>query len=255
MMNARTVCLSHAAITAIFLCAASPALAEIYKWKDADGSVTLSNQPPADRSKVTELTKIEDINTVPSDQHPKEPLAAQPEIRGTDSTLALPESVTPELEVPAGKAESASPAPQLAPAITPTPRPALVTAPPTTLLQQEPVTLLPRESGAPQREAEIPPARVIPRSTHTEAVQDPCLTSSDPKCYQRNKDRYHPYLGYAPGIQSTGTTTEPGAGGVARGGQGAAPNVVAPRSSAHALPPGSASPAAVSTAKQPNAMR
>lgn len=254
MMNARTVCLSHAAITAIFLCAASPALAEIYKWKDADGSVTLSNQPPADRSKVSELTKVEDINTVPSDQHPKEPLAAQPEKRGTDSTLALPESVIPKLEVPAGKAESASPAPQLAPAITTTPRPVLVTAPTTTLLQQEPVTLLPREAGALQRESESPPARVIPRSRHTEAVQDPCLTSSDPRCYQRNKDRYHPHLGYAPGMQSTGATTETGAGGVV-GGQMAAPNLVAPKSSAHALPPGSTSPAALSTAKQPNAMR
>ena len=29
----------------------------------------------------------------------------------------------------------------------------------------------------------------------TETVRDPCLRSSDPSCYEKNKDRYDPYLG------------------------------------------------------------
>lgn len=43
-----------------------------------------------------------------------------------------------------------------------------------------------------------PPPRAHRRGILTEAVRDPCLRSPDPNCYARHKDKYHPYLGYAP---------------------------------------------------------
>lgn len=74
-------------------------------------------------------------------------------------------------------------------------------------------------------EASAKPASAVPRVT-AEAVQDPCLRSSDPKCYERNKDRYHPYVGYMPGAQprGIGTTSSVGAGGAVGGSFPAAPS-------------------------------
>jgi hypothetical protein len=57
---------------------------------------------------------------------------------------------------------------------------------------------------------------LVPRGAR-EAARDPCLRSSDPKCYERHKDDYHPYLGYRPGptsVPPVGSTTARGAGGV-----------------------------------------
>ena len=51
----------------------------------------------------------------------------------------------------------------------------------------------------------------------TDAVQDPCLRSSDPQCHEKNRDKYHPYLGYAPGAgraAPVGATSAAPAGGV-----------------------------------------
>jgi hypothetical protein len=33
-----------------------------------------------------------------------------------------------------------------------------------------------------------------------QAARDPCLRSSDPRCYEKNRDSYIPYLGYVPGV-------------------------------------------------------
>src|SRR5688572_24873877 len=98
---------------------------------------------------------------------------------------------------------------------------------PVTLVPREPVTLLPKDPASPPRETEAPP-RVFPRSTHTSAVQDPCLRSPDPRCHERNKANYHPLLGYSPGSAPQGVGASSGAagGGVVSGGvvSGAARN-------------------------------
>jgi hypothetical protein len=59
--------------------------------------------------------------------------------------------------------------------------------------------------------------RSVPRGAR-EAARDPCLRSSDPKCYERHKDHYHPYLGYVPGtpvstLAPVGATSVSSAGG------------------------------------------
>lgn len=254
MMNARTVCSVRIAIAALFLCGGPVAYAEMYKWIDAEGSETYSNQPPADRSNIRDLTKIEDINTVPLNKPPAPPAAVDREIHSSESVSPQAESATMP-EVPAAKAESvlATPAP---PAAKPEP-PIVNVLPPATLLPQEPVTLLPRDPGAATREAEGPPPRVYPRSTHTGAVQDPCLVSSDPKCYQKNKDSYHPYMGYTPGIQSTGASSGAGAGDTV-GGQIPAPQsavIPPPRRGAQALPPGSSMSSPAAGSPKPSAIR
>lgn len=132
------------AIAALFIGSAPAAHAVMYKWIDAEGSVTYSNTPPTDPGQVTELTKIEDMSTVPADKRPKESGATDREKSSGGSVVAQPE-----------------------------------------------------------------------------AVRDPCLRSSDPKCHERNKDRYHPYLGYAPGTTrpaaAVGASSVSGAGGAVGG--------------------------------------
>jgi hypothetical protein len=81
-------------------------------------------------------------------------------------------------------------------------------------VQRQPETA--PQPAAAQREADS--AQRAPRGVQAEAVRDPCLTSSDPKCYERNKDRYHPYLGYSPtpvqpATPAIGTSSPAGAGG------------------------------------------
>jgi Domain of unknown function (DUF4124) len=109
--------------------------------------------------------------------------------------------------------------------------------PPPADMRKPEVTVVHPEPAAPRREAEtIPqpivgaereaPRRVTPRSTSTLAVQDPCLTSSDRTCHQKNSGDYHPYLGYSPGAgtpPATGATRAAGAGGVVAGAGGAPP--------------------------------
>jgi hypothetical protein len=83
------------------------------------------------------------------------------------------------------------------------------------------------------------PARAAVRSNVPLAVQDPCLTSSDRYCYQKQSGNYRPYIGYSPGapaaaetpqaagLSATGATAgEAGSGAVAGG--SAAPQSVLP---------------------------
>lgn len=192
MAGARNIRSLRAAIAAIVLALAPAAHAVVYKWVEEDGKVIYSKEPPPDPGKVSELTRIDDLELVP-------------EKPGSDNAVATPLS----------------------------PRE------PVTLIPREPVTLLPRDPAAPSREAEAPPPRVFPRSTHTGAVQDPCLTSPDPRCHERNKANYHPFAGYSPGPapQAVGASSSASAGG-AVGGQ---VQVSAPAPKRSALPPASAS--------------
>jgi hypothetical protein len=91
-----------------------------------------------------------------------------------------------------------------------------------------------------------PAARAGVSPLQPEAVRDPCLRSSDPKCYERNRAAYVPYLGYSPSaagqLSITGVGATSGATGVgtlAGGAPPPAPKLTAPKASAYALPPGS----------------
>jgi hypothetical protein len=188
MAGAHDIRFLRAAIAAIVLVLAPAAHAVVYKWVEEDGKVIYSNEPPPDPGKVSELTRIDDLQ--PADLAPREPV---------------------------------------------------------TLIPREPVTLAPRESAPAQREVEAPPPRIIPRSTHTGAVQDPCLVSPDPRCHERNKGNYHPSAGYVPPSgavpQQVGTTAGAGAGGAVGGQVPAPPSAVVPpkQRGVQALPPGSTS--------------
>jgi hypothetical protein len=64
------------------------------------------------------------------------------------------------------------------------------------------------------------PRRVTRWRGHTETVRDPCLISSDPTCYERNKENYDPRLGYAPSVLRAETgegATSTSAGGFIAG--------------------------------------
>lgn len=67
-----------------------------------------------------------------------------------------------------------------------------------------------------RRPAAAAPPRVSTRRLRAEAVQDPCLRSPDPQCHQRNRDKYDPYLGYAPSTlapPAVGSTASSGGSG------------------------------------------
>jgi len=79
--------------------------------------------------------------------------------------------------------------------------------------------------------------RSVPRGAR-EAARDPCLRSSDPKCYERHKDHYHPYLGYMPGATQSATAAVGATSAVTAG--GAVGGRIAPASAAVA--PSAATP-------------
>ncbi len=92
-----------------------------------------------------------------------------------------------------------------------------------------------------------PRASVAPNMP--EAVRDPCLTSADPRCPEKNRAYYVPGRGYAPSAVRLAreAETSPGAGattgaagnGALTGGAIIPPPRVAPPSSSYALPGGS----------------
>ena len=153
---------------ALALVAGNVAHGVVYKWVEEDGKVIYSNEPPADPSRVSELSRINDLQLVPADAAP----ASNP--RNAAAGAAAPGA--------GGAWLSGVPV-------------TLIPREPPTLRPREPVTMLPAEAGSAQDEL---PLRAIPRSTHTGAVQDPCLVSPDPRCHERHKAHYHPYMGYVP---------------------------------------------------------
>ena len=231
-MSPRT-CTLHLAIAAVFALASPGIGAQMYKWADEAGNVTYSNTPPADPAKVKDVTKIDDINTVPIDKRPKEPQAAstsEPSVAKPDTPDAKPESVTVRPAPPPTKADATRPeAAQVSPAPVSvrsemTPR----ADPPLAKSDTEP----PRAGESPRREPEVvrfEPAPRAPNRAQPEAVQDPCLRSADPQCYQRNRDKYHPYMGYAPSATrapvtgAVGASISPAGGGAVGGQVGAVP--------------------------------
>lgn len=150
------------------LVGANVAHAVVYKWVEDDGKVIYSNEPPADPSRVSELSRIDDLQLVPADA-----------------------------------ASASDPKKAAAGAAAPRAGGAWLSGVPVTLIPREPPTLRPREPGTmlpnePESAQDELPLSAIPRSTHTGAVQDPCLVSPDPRCHEHNKAHYHPYMGYVP---------------------------------------------------------
>jgi hypothetical protein len=160
---------------------------------------------------ATPKTEPSPVTAVPRTTAP-EPALVKP-----DPLLARPDPLLARPEPRPGK-----PAPSLAipdptlpksePALTKTEPTLMRPGPPPTLseptLRSESATLSP-ENDSLKRESDS--AQRAPTRGLKEAARDPCLRSSDRNCYQRNKDRYHPYLGYAPAVTEPGSTPPVGA--------------------------------------------
>ena len=203
------------------LFAAAPyAQSQMYRWIDAQGAVTYSNQLPSDMSIVRDLTVVLDnpgtvTSRDPRGEQQRQGAAPPPAVGATGGSRDA-------LEAFSRPGASELP-PLVAPPGTPDPAPRISISP-----------------NAP------------------EAVRDPCLRSSDPKCYERNRDAYVPGHGYSPSAArasketATGGTSGAAAiGAVAGGSPPPGPGkLTAPPSSTYALPPGSEPIPAVTSRKR-----
>ena len=191
-------------VAAILITAASAAQAVMYRWIDQNGSVVYSDQPPANSAAVRELTVID--GPVPMSSHEKRTLEIlQSERNGVNTDVRSDAQAFPGGRD--GQSESGS-------------RDVL------------------------NRELEPEPPRAYVRPSRPEAAQDPCLRSSDPKCYEKNRNAYVPGLGYSPSAArarsdfpaGTGGTSGLGAGGFVGGTAGAVPPATTPTHRTPALP-------------------
>lgn len=137
----------------------------MYRWVDQYGAITYSDKPPPQSAVVRELTVIDGPRAItPHEKRTMDLIEAE---RRTGDPASYPADVPWRSGI--GGIDAAR---------------------------------------DPQRESETPRSAgggepgLAPRGTmrplQSEAVQDPCLRSSDPKCYERNRNAYVPYLGYAP---------------------------------------------------------
>jgi hypothetical protein len=194
MMNARNVKAALLWLIAPVMCAAPAAHGAMYGWTDSGGAATYSNQPPPEPDKVRDLKMLEGYSTAAPTQSRQAQAIDEKSIPTTPRTR--PESS--QTRAPAKFGES---------------------------FRREPSRS--SDSTALARPDVDNPSHEVPRLQargRTEAVRDPCLVSSDPKCHQRNKDLYHPYFGYAPSVMQPASTFGTGAtsatnGGSAIGGQ------------------------------------
>lgn len=223
----------------------SPATTSTASGRDASPAAAIPRERESQASTVREAAPL----VLP-------PVTREAETRPRDTEVprqARPERTTPSAlarEIEAGRG---APAPESQPSRTitiirepePPARPAVARDKPSTptAASQEADTSAPAKAAsdaAPRRRARVNPN--LP-----EAVQDPCLRSSDPKCYEKNKNAYVPFRGYSPSaaearesgvIAPVGATNAAGAGGSASGGS----TPKAPKASDYALPPGSDKP-------------
>jgi hypothetical protein len=225
MKNARNVKPAMLALMSA-LCAAPVAHGAMYKWTDADsGTATYSNQAPSEPDKVRDLTKLEGIGST-SSTAAGEALRSDIEKGSTVNTLSSNETSRLKNHEPApsvGEAPSMAREPGIKqPGNAPVrPEQSSTRAPAkfTDRFRPDPVPAR-EDSMSVRRETENPPQPLARGAT--EAVRDPCLRSSDPRCYERNKASYHPYFGYAPSVLQggpapTGATAVAPAGGVVSG--------------------------------------
>jgi hypothetical protein len=209
-MRAHTYRTVRIALAVIALAAAPAAHSQMYRWTDAQGSVTYSNQPPTDEAGITDLSMIPDI----------------------PNTLSTPEKRTGE----AAGSEQHRPASAGKAAPPDSPRTATRDA----LDEFNRSATTGSASGTDVQAAPAPTPRISISPTAPEAVRDPCLRSGDPKCYDRNRAAYVPYRGYSPSASSIGATGASAGGALAGGSPAPGPGkITAPKSSTYALPPGS----------------
>jgi hypothetical protein len=200
------------------LFAAAPAAhSQIYRWTDAEGSATYSNKPPTNPAAATDLTVIPDIpGTMSSPPERRTPDLARPAAPSTAQHSPPPRAAVPDVLDAFNRAAQSADAPAAASATSPSPSP-----------------------------------RVSIPANAPEAVRDPCLRSSDPKCYERNRAAYVPYRGYAPsvaGATGVGATSAAAGGTLAGGSPAPGPGkITPPKASTYALPPGSEPMPPVST--------
>ncbi|MGZ8211346.1 MAG: DUF4124 domain-containing protein [Burkholderiales bacterium] len=181
------------AFAAFVLTAATCGQATIYRWVDESGNVTYSNAPPTEPHKAHELVTIEEERPPTSiERRTREILEqAERERRGVDSAT-LPPPAQGLWGDNVGRDSQMGAIDGMRPEIT-------------------------GPEGEARRDAYS--GSRSPRGAPSEAVRDPCLTSSDRNCYQRNARKYHPYLGYSPSrVEPFGTGgTISGAGGTVGG--------------------------------------
>ena len=86
-------------------------------------------------------------------------------------------------------------------------------------------TPAPSRDGASQPQIAVTPGEPFraeaPRVSYrgiVGAAQDPCLRSANPRCYERNKESYHPRYGYMGGGATAAAPTAVGATGGSSGG-------------------------------------
>jgi hypothetical protein len=207
------------ALTAAFCVASSVAESQMYRWTDEHGSVNYSDEPPSERSGIRDLTLIEGPRSralaPEATARPNAELdkLGTPDAQPNTAIFPVPRSVSlPQLPAPADSVADVPGSP--------------------------PLSAAPHASGSP--------------STRPEAVRDPCLRSSDPKCHQRNRHAYVPGLGYSPSAlkaareaegMGLGATSATAAGTLVGGARARPARLTAPNSSTYALPPGSVLPA------------
>ena len=184
MIRVRDVKTTFLVLAACLGFATSAVQAAMYKWADDNGTATFSDQAPAEPDKVRDLTVVEGIpaaRTAPV----QEPQHVEPEKKAVTSVTHTKPEQPSYTRAPAKFGESFRPD---------TPRTTESAAWPR------------QDNDAALREL----SRVQARG-RTEAVRDPCLLSSDRRCYERNKERYNPYFGYAPSMMQSAATAGTGA--------------------------------------------
>jgi hypothetical protein len=169
MMRARTSNRIRTAIAVALMAAAPAAQSTMYRWVDQNGAITYSDQPPTNQSTVRQLTAIDRAPRMT--EHEKRTLeivGAEREKPGSDSMTQ-----TREAGASAGAAGTLESARELTR----------------------------REAHNPPRSPDGEPSassRFSNRPIQAEAVRDPCLRSADPRCHEKNRAAYVPYLGYSP---------------------------------------------------------
>jgi hypothetical protein len=163
-------------LAAALALSAAVAHATMYRWVDENGSVNYSDQPPANPATVRQLTVID------------EPRITKYEKRSVE----IIENEKQRLGDTPGQAQdrATGTSPGYDTASVPLYNPQFDNSP-----------------GASQ----LPRSGL--RSLQPEAVRDPCLRSSDPRCPEKNRAAYVPYLGYAPSAAGMAHGSSPAAVG------------------------------------------
>ncbi|MES2562326.1 MAG: DUF4124 domain-containing protein, partial [Pseudomonadota bacterium] len=141
---------------AALLTTASTAYSQVYRWVDDRGATNYSDQLPADRAGIRQLTEIQDGSR-----------------KATRSEQRTREILEAEGLLNSGMQRDANGA----------------YAPLADGISELPLT---------QPEATAPSAFWGEPAGKAEAVRDPCLRSSDPRCHERHRAAYVPGRGYSP---------------------------------------------------------